>query len=77
MDLIQATHVGKSGEAFVLGRPGVPSAARFKQLREVASAGGGETAEGNDAERRSVIERWRLSRGRIGWPLSLNPWPKP
>jgi adenylate cyclase len=71
MDLIQATHVGKSGEAFVLDRPGRlvahpdislvlrgeggPSAARFKQLREVASAGGGETAESNDAERRSVI----------------------
>jgi adenylate cyclase len=39
----------------VLCGEGVPSAARFKQLREVAIAGGGETAEGIDAERRSVI----------------------
>ena len=70
-DVIQAIHVGRSGDAFVLDRPGRlvahpdislvlrgegdPSAVRLKQLREAAVAGGGETAEGIDADRRSVI----------------------
>src|ERR1700741_63457 len=70
-DVIQAIHVGQSGDAFVLDRPGRlvahpdislvlrgdgdPSAARLKQLQQAAIAGGGETAEGVDAEHRSVI----------------------
>jgi class 3 adenylate cyclase len=69
--VIQAIHVGQSGDAFVLDRPGRlvahpdislvlrgegdPSTARLKQLQQAAIAGGGETAEGIDAERRSVI----------------------
>ena len=70
-DVVQAIHVGRSGEAFVLDRPGRlvahpdislvlrgegdPSAARLKQLQQAAIAGGGETAKGIDAEGRSVI----------------------
>jgi class 3 adenylate cyclase len=70
-DVIQAIHVGQSGDAFVLDRPGRLvahpdislvlrgegdlSAARLKQLQQAAIAGGGETAKGIDAEGRSVI----------------------
>jgi class 3 adenylate cyclase len=69
-DVIQAIHVGKSGDAFVLDRPGRlvahpdislvlrgegdPSAARLKKLQQAAIAGG-ETTRGIDAEGRSVI----------------------
>ncbi len=70
-DVVSAIHVGKSGDAFVLDRSGRlvahpdislvlrgdgdPAAARLKQLQQAAIAGGGETAEGTDAEHRSVI----------------------
>jgi adenylate cyclase len=69
-DVIQAIHVGQSGEAFVLDRPGRliahpdislvlrgegdPSAARLKKLQQAAIAGG-ETTKGIDAGGRSVI----------------------
>ncbi|MFL5266399.1 MAG: cache domain-containing protein [Stellaceae bacterium] len=70
-DVISAIHVGQSGDAFVLDRSGRlvahpdislvlrgdddPAAARLKQLQQVAIAGGGETAEGSNAESRWVI----------------------
>ena len=70
-DVISAIHVGQSGDAFVLDRDGRlvahpdislvlrgdddSAAARLKQLRQVAIAGGGETAEGSNAEGRPVI----------------------
>jgi adenylate cyclase len=70
-DVVSAIHVGRSGDAFVLDGSGRlvahpdislvlrgeddPAAARLKQLQQKAIAGGGETAEGSNAERRSVI----------------------
>jgi len=70
-DVIQAIHVGESGDAFVLDHSGRlvahpdislvlrgeddAAAARLKQLQQEAIAAGGGTAEGFDAERRSVI----------------------
>jgi adenylate cyclase len=70
-DVISAIHIGQSGDAFVLDRSGQlvahpdislvlrgdndPTAARLRQLQQAAVAGGGETAEGIDAEHRSVI----------------------
>ena len=70
-DVISAIHVGQSGDAFVLDRSGRlvahpdislvlrgdddPAAARLKELQQATIAGGGETAEGIDAEGRSVI----------------------
>jgi adenylate cyclase len=70
-DVIMAIHVGQSGDAFVLDRSGRlvahpdislvlrgdddPAAARLKQLQQIATAGGGETAEGSNAENRWVI----------------------
>ncbi len=70
-DVISAIHVGQSGDAFVLDRSGRlvahpdislvlrgendPAAARLKALQQAAIAGGGETAEGADAEHRTVI----------------------
>ncbi len=68
-DVISAIHVGQSGNAFVLDRAGRlvahpdislvlrgddPAAARLKELQN-AAIGGGETAEGSNAEGRSVI----------------------
>ena len=70
-DVISAIHIGKSGDAFVLDSSGRlvahpdislvlrgdddPAAARLKQLQQAAIEGGGETAEGIDAEHRAVI----------------------
>src|SRR6185437_2636361 len=70
-DVISAIHVGQSGDAFVLDRSGRlvahpdislvlrgdcgPAAARLKALQRAAIAGGGETADGTDAEHRPVI----------------------
>jgi len=70
-DVIMAIHVGQSGDAFVLDRSGRlvahpdislvlrgdddPAAARLKRLQQTAIAGGGETAEGSNAENRWVI----------------------
>ncbi len=70
-DVISAIHVGRSGDAFVLDRSGRlvahpdislvlrgdndPAATRLKELRRATIAGGGETTEGRDADRRSVI----------------------
>jgi adenylate cyclase len=70
-DVISAIHIGQSGDAFVLDRSGRlvahpdislvlrgdgdPAAARLKQLLQAAVAGGGETAEGGNAEGREVI----------------------
>jgi adenylate cyclase len=70
-DVISAIHVGRSGDAFVLDRSGRlvahpdislvlrgdgdPAAARLKQFQHWPVAGGGETAEGANAENRSVI----------------------
>jgi class 3 adenylate cyclase len=70
-DVIMAIHIGQSGNAFVLDRTGRlvahpdislvlrgdddPAAARLKQLQQTAIAGGGETAEGSNAESRWVI----------------------
>ena len=70
-DVISAIHVGRSGDAFVLDRSGRlvahpdislvlrgdddPAAARLKQLQQATIAGGGETAEGSNAEGRPVI----------------------
>lgn len=69
-DVISAIHVGQSGNAFVLDRAGRlvahpdislvlrgdddPAAARLKELQR-ATTGGGEIAEGSNAEGRSVI----------------------
>ena len=69
-DVISAIHVGQSGNAFVLDRSGRvvahpdislvlrggddPEAARLKELQK-ATTGGGEIAEGSNAEGRSVI----------------------
>ena len=70
-DVISAIHVGQSGDAFVLDRSGRlvahpdislvlrgehdPAATRLKALQQAAIAGGGETAEGANAENRPVI----------------------
>ena len=70
-DVISAIHVGQSGDAFVLDSAGRlvahpdislvlrgendPAAARLKELQQATIAGGGETIEGRDAERRAVI----------------------
>src|SRR5216683_2953455 len=70
-DVISSIHVGQSGDAFVLDRAGRlvahpdislvlrgeddPAAARLKELQRATIAGGGETTEGHDAERRTVI----------------------
>src|SRR5260370_37787071 len=69
-DVIQAIHIGQSGDAFVLDRPGRlvahpdislvlrgegdSSAARLKQLRQAAVARRGATAHGIHAERRPL-----------------------
>src|SRR5580704_11749934 len=69
-DVISAIHIGQSGNAFVLDRAGQllvhpdislvlrgssdPASARLRDLRQAASAGGGET-EGPNAEDHSVI----------------------
>src|SRR5262249_13935854 len=69
-DVISAIHVGQSGDAFVLDRSGRlvahpdislvlrgvddPAATRLTALQQGAIAGG-ETAEGTNAERRTVI----------------------
>jgi adenylate cyclase len=70
-DVISAIHVGQSGDAFVLDRSGRlvahpdislvlrgdddPATARLRQLQKATIAGGGETAEGSNAEGRPVI----------------------
>ena len=70
-DVISAIHVGQSGDAFVLDSAGRlvahpdislvlrgendPAAARLKELQQATIAGGGDTIEGRDAERRAVI----------------------
>jgi len=70
-DVISSIHVGQSGDAFVLDHAGRlvahpdislvlrgeddPAAARLKELQRATIAGGGETTEGHDAERRTVI----------------------
>jgi adenylate cyclase len=70
-DVISAIHIGASGDAFVLDRSGRivahpdislvlrgdddPAAARLKDLQKVTIGGGGETADGVNAEGRSVI----------------------
>src|SRR5215472_13115713 len=70
-DVISAIHVGQSGDAFVLdhsGRlvahPGIslvlrgdddPATARLKDLQKAANGGGGQTADGVNAEGRPVI----------------------
>jgi adenylate cyclase len=70
-DVVSAIHIGLSGDAFVLDRSGRlvahpdislvlrgdndPTVARLRLLQQGAIAGGGETAEGTDAEHRSVI----------------------
>jgi adenylate cyclase len=70
-DVISAIHIGQSGDAFVLDHSGRlvahpdislvlrgdddPAAARLKQLQQKAIGGGGETAEGSNAEGRPVI----------------------
>ena len=70
-DVISAIHVGQSGDAFVLDRSGRlvahpdislvlrgdddPAAARLKALQQATIAGNGETADGTDAEHRTVI----------------------
>ena len=70
-DVISAIHVGQSGDAFVLdhfGRlvahPDIslvlrgdddPAAARLKDLQKAANGGGGQTADGVNAEGRPVI----------------------
>src|SRR6266853_1853656 len=70
-DVISAIHVGRSGDAFVLDRSGRlvahpdislvlrgdddPAAARLKALQQATIAGNGETADGTDAEHRTVI----------------------
>src|SRR5271167_2001325 len=70
-DVISAIRIGQSGDAFVLDQSGRlvahpdislvlrgendPAAARLKALQQAAIAGGGETADGIDAEHRAVI----------------------
>jgi adenylate cyclase len=70
-DVISAIHVGQSGDAFVLDHSGSlvahpdislvlrgaddPAAAQLKTLQAAITGGGGETAEGSNAEGRSVI----------------------
>jgi adenylate cyclase len=70
-DVISAIHIGQSGYAFLLDRSGRlvahpdislvlrgdddPAAARLKALQRATIAGGGETADGTDAEHRPVI----------------------
>jgi adenylate cyclase len=70
-DVISAIHIGQSGDAFVLDRSGRlvahpdislvlrgdddPAAARLKALQRAAISGSGETADGTDAEHRTVI----------------------
>jgi len=70
-DVISAIHIGQSGDAFVLDRAGRlvahpdislvlrgendPAAARLKALQQAVITGGGETADGTDAEGRAVI----------------------
>jgi class 3 adenylate cyclase len=70
-DVISAIHIGQSGDAFVLDHSGRlvahpdislvlrgdddPAAARLKHLQQKAIGGGGETAEGSNAEGRPVI----------------------
>src|SRR5271167_215618 len=70
-DVISAIRIGQSGDAFVLDQSGRlvahpdislvlrgendPAAARLKALQQAAIAGGGETADGTDAEHRTVI----------------------
>src|SRR5271167_4554020 len=70
-DVISAIHIGQSGDAFVLDRAGRlvahpdislvlrgdddPATARLRQLQQATIAGSGETAEGSNAEGRSVI----------------------
>jgi class 3 adenylate cyclase len=70
-DVISAIRVGHSGDAFVLDRSGRvvahpdislvlrgdddPPAARLKALQQATIAGGGEAADGTDAEHRTVI----------------------
>ena len=78
-DLISAIHIGESGDAFVLDRSGRlvahpdislvlrgdddPAAARLKDLQKVTIGGGGETADGVNAEGRSVIAAMALIPG--------------
>jgi adenylate cyclase len=78
-DVISAIHVGQSGDAFVLDRGGRlvahpdislvlrgdddPAAARLKQLRQAAISGGGETAQGRNADNRPVIAAMAPIRG--------------
>jgi adenylate cyclase len=78
-DVISAIHVGQSGDAFVLDHAGRlvahpdislvlrgdddPAAARLKQLRQAAISGGGETAEGSNADNRPVIAAMAPIRG--------------
>jgi adenylate cyclase len=78
-DVISAIHVGQSGDAFVLDRGGRlvahpdislvlrgdddPAAARLKQLRQAAISGGGETAQGSNADNRPVIAAMAPIRG--------------
>ena len=78
-DVISAIHIGQSGDAFVLDRAGRlvahpdislvlrgdddPAAARLKQLRQAAISGGGETAEGSNADDRPVIAAMAPIRG--------------
>ena len=70
-DVISAIHVGQSGDAFVLDHSGRlvahpdislvlrgdddPAAARLKDLQKAANGGGGQTADGVNAEGRPVI----------------------
>jgi class 3 adenylate cyclase len=70
-DVVSAIPVGRSGDAFVLDRSGRlvahpdislvlrggddPAAARLKALQQATIAGNGETADGTDAEHRTVI----------------------
>jgi class 3 adenylate cyclase len=78
-DVISAIHVGQSGDAFVLNRSGRlvahpdislvlrgdndPATARLRQLQQATIAGGGETAEGSNAEGRPVIAAMAPIRG--------------
>jgi adenylate cyclase len=78
-DVVSAIHIGQSGDAFVLDRAGRlaahpdislvlrgdddPAASRLKQLQQAAIAGGGETAEGSNAEGRPVIAAMAPIRG--------------
>ena len=78
-DLISAIHIGASGDAFVLDRSGRlvahpdislvlrgdddPAAARLKDLQKATIGGGAETADGVNAEGRSVIAAMALIPG--------------